>query len=80
MGDSSLFAVLDDLARGPVALLRQGADGTLGLLPAGARVLAGEDAAPVRGGLGRWVGGVRIEGRAPEWRWDGEREQVVAGR
>jgi hypothetical protein len=80
MSDSSFFAVLDDLARGPVALLREGEDGTLGLLPAGARVLGGEDAAQVRGGLDRWVGGVHIEGRAPAWRWDGECARVVAGR
>ena len=79
MADSSLFAILDDLARGPVALLRVGDDGSLGVRPAGARVLAGEDAAQVRGGLDRWVGGVRIEGHAPAWRWDGERERVVAG-
>jgi hypothetical protein len=79
MADSSLFAILDDLARGPVALLRVGDDGSLGVLPAGARVLAGEDAAQVRSGLDRWVGGVRIEAQAPAWRWDGERERVVAG-
>jgi uncharacterized protein DUF1835 len=78
MGDTVVFAVLDDLARGPVALLRAGEDGSVGLLPAGARVLEGEDAALLRGGLDRWVGGVHLEGLEPAWRWDGERGGVVA--
>ena len=77
-GDVQFFAVLDDLARGPEALLRAGEDGGLGVLPAGARVLAGEaDAVALRGGLDRWVGGVHLEGPEPEWRWDGQAGRVA---
>ncbi len=76
-GDVQFFAVLDDLARGPEALLRAGQDGSLGLLPAGARVLAGgADAVALRGGLDRWVGGVHLQGPAPAWRWDGQAGRV----
>ena len=42
----------------------------------GRRVLTGEASHASENGLDRWVGGVRLEGQHPEWRWDAAARQV----
>jgi len=46
------------------------------LTPAGREILAGADFV-ARYGIDRWLGGVRLTGRGPVWRWDEGRERLV---
>jgi hypothetical protein len=69
MGDTTLRTYLERLARGPAPLLRIDADGRYHLTPVGAAVLDGRADQVELNGVDRWLGGVRLRGRAP-WRWD----------
>lgn len=81
LGDLPFFHLLRELAGAPEPLLEievAGApetvqslpDGTVSLTPFGRDVLAGRADHAVVNGLDRWVGGVRLQGRTPRWRWD----------
>ncbi|MCA1814205.1 MAG: DUF1835 domain-containing protein [Halobacteriales archaeon] len=75
-GDLQVAAMLRDLARAPVPLVR--IDGpaadphgwSLRILADANPILAGEDAI-ARRGIDRWLGGVHLQGKGPAWRWDG---------
>jgi hypothetical protein len=84
LGDTSAFAMMDRLARGPVPLVqlepaeRPVDRGTgLRLTEAGARVLAGEADLVALNGIDRWIGGVHLTGRDVPWRWDDGTEAIV---
>lgn len=71
LGDSTFYAILDDLQSQPAPLI-DGGDGGLFPTALGRRVLAG-DANWIEAGLPeRWIGGVRVGG-ATRWRWDDTR-------
>jgi hypothetical protein len=86
MGDTSFFRMLRTLAEAPLPLVhldapteqalpaRQGAS----LTALGREVLAGRADHARLNGLDRWVGGVRLHGRAPAWRWDPARALVTS--
>ena len=88
LGDSSFWAILQELGSGPHPLLRGEDGGPMGSLAEraaldhplsltgdGDRVRRGEaDRIALRGGIDRWLGGVHLAGREPRWRWDAEAE------
>ncbi|WP_214405265.1 DUF1835 domain-containing protein [Pseudonocardia lacus] len=82
LGDLWFFAIVDRLATAPHPLLdlsdRPVDQGTaVRLTRVGERVLGGEADHVVLNGVDRWVGGVRLLGNDPGWRWDDGVEAVV---
>ena len=85
MGDSVFFRMVRRLAEAPLPLVhldpvgdqappaRNGA----ALTALGREVLAGRADHARLNGLDRWVGGVRLHGRTPAWRWDPDRGQLA---
>jgi hypothetical protein len=51
--------------------------GTISLTEMGGAVLDGIRDRVAVCGIDRWLGGVRLEGRGPVWRWDAETRRVV---
>ncbi|MEA2478422.1 MAG: hypothetical protein QOJ07_344 [Thermoleophilaceae bacterium] len=90
MGDHWLWVAIQRLAEcavplvvAPVAptpdLTAEFVQQRYALTPAGERVLAGEGDHAALNGVERWLGGVRLSGNEPAWRWDpGAREVVGA--
>jgi hypothetical protein len=69
MGDVQLAGDLAALASGDAPLAAR--DGTLWrLTPAGRETRAGQRDRIATLGIDRWLGGVRLLGRGPVWRWD----------
>jgi hypothetical protein len=92
-GDTTLWAMLDDLAHGPRPLVaiedgqplprweppRDTPARIVALTADGARVLRGElDAAAIRPGE-RWLGGVHLAGPRPAWRYDRQHRCLLPG-
>jgi hypothetical protein len=84
LGDITCFARMDRLAEGAHPLLRLDPPGrpaqrTTGvrLSGAGARVLAGEADQIALNGIDRWIGGVHLQGRHVQWRWDDGTETII---
>lgn len=73
MGDATFRQYLDRMAECPAPLIEIGAD-ALRVTPLGRKVWAGAEDAVRLNGIDRWLGGVHLEGREAEWRWD-EREK-----
>jgi len=81
MGDTMCYHAIRELAAGDVPLLtvEHGRTGTLDEIAgltirrseAGDRALSGANRL-ARAAAERWVGGVRLDGAAPQWRWDPE--------
>lgn len=75
LGDSTFYAILEDLRRGPAPLV-EGEEGAYAPTALGRRVLAGDanwlDEAP----SDRWIGGVHLEGRDVP-RWDDIRQAFI---
>jgi hypothetical protein len=85
LGDTSAFAAMERLARAPRPLLAAnplpvGAATRLELTADGERVLQGAADHVELNGLDRWIGGVHLQGRAVDWRWDDARERIVRAR
>src|SRR5262249_14115458 len=77
MGDTSFFAVLRRMSRGEAPLVSlDGARVTL--TETGRRALEGRADAATLSGVDRWLGGVRLDGRSPRWRWDRAARRIVA--
>jgi hypothetical protein len=82
LGDAVAWSYLADLGAGPSPLLRRGdgapivpndpgfPDQPLALTDGGRAVLAGRADRVTLTGLDRWLGGVRLLGPNPAWRWD----------
>ncbi|HLM48984.1 MAG TPA: hypothetical protein VK279_00440, partial [Solirubrobacteraceae bacterium] len=68
LGDTALELWLVRLREGPAPLL----DAGLAPTEVGHAVLEGRADHAALNGVERWVGGVRLSGRAPAWRWDRE--------
>ena len=49
------------------------------LTASGANVLAGRADQIRLNGIDRWIGGVHLEGRDVQWRWDDGTEAIVPG-
>ena len=92
MGDVQFWAVLDSLTKGPHPLLAVEGDAPLPndsdpspgfrdsrirLTDTGRKVLNGEADQVALNGIDRWLGGVRLKGNGPVWRWDAERCKPV---
>ena len=84
LGDLSFYRAMRNLAAAatPLVALGPGQDGpdrsrTVTLTGAGRAALEGSADHAALNGLDRWVGGVRLEGRAPAWRWDGGRRRSM---
>ncbi|MBL8214351.1 MAG: hypothetical protein JNK87_26760 [Bryobacterales bacterium] len=72
MGDSSAFALLDQLT--PLALTESGEVTRLGH-----RLLAGEaDWIAARGGIDTWIGGVHLHGSQAQFRWDPAQQTIIS--
>lgn len=78
LGDIMLDAIIDDLRLAPKpALFLDTASNTLRLTPVGRELLANKlDWMQCHPAV-RWLGGVRIDGGPPCWRWDPQRQQLV---
>lgn len=78
LGDIMLDAIIDGLRLAPEpALLLDAASDTLHLTPVGRQLLANRlDWMRCHPAV-RWLGGVRIEGGIPCWRWDSQRQQLA---
>ena len=83
--DGSLRQMLDDFAAAPSPLIdvvgtfddRTLPDATITMTDGGRAVLAGQaDRIRLRG-IDRWLGGIRLEGTGPMWRWDDARGRSV---
>jgi hypothetical protein len=76
MGDVQLAGDLEALATGAAPLVVR--DGTAWrLTDAGGATLAGRGDRIASLGIDRWLGGVRLLGRGPLWRWDEARARLV---
>ena len=84
MGDVIFWTYLRGLALGNEPLLalsspstpptdRDFAKQTVAITERGRAVLGGHQDRLDLGGIDRWLGGVHLRGRAPRWRWDGQR-------
>ena len=69
--DLMIDGALRDMAAGREPLLRREAEAAE-ITPLGREVLAGTRDAMTLGLPERWLGGVRIGGDLPDWRWDGD--------
>ena len=76
LGDATAFERLDELAGGPHPLVTAG--GELALTAAGADVLAGRADRVALNGFDRWLGGLHLRAEDGLWRWDAERDALVA--
>lgn len=76
--DLGLARVLRDLSRGPAPLVIAEEAGAR-LTSEGEATLAGARDDVRARGVDRWVGGVRLEGRGPVWRWDAARGALAWG-
>jgi hypothetical protein len=86
MGDSSFVSLVEALAGGSAPLLElhgtedgghRELDRGVRLTPAGRDVLEGGADAVRLHGIDRWIGGVRLDGRAVPWRWDRRARRIV---
>jgi hypothetical protein len=77
LGDGAFFAILGELAGCEVPLVTAGDD--VRLTDAGREVLAGRADHARLSGIDRWIGGVRLTGRAPAWRYDERLETLAPG-
>ena len=86
MTDLSLSSLADTLSRSSPPLLTltpaesdatHPLSGRVALTPAGAAVLAGAQDRVELCGVDRWLGGVRLQGQGPVWRWDPSIEEVT---
>jgi hypothetical protein len=92
MGDAMFFAVLRDLAGGDYPVLSGGrrnlarvpvtelAETPLWLSALGERVLAGKADWTALANRDRWIGGVRLTGAEPRWRYDPTKRRAVEQR
>lgn len=83
-GDTSFLHVLRRLASGSMPLIRLEPGATtrsqkLLLTATGRDVLAGREDRIRLEGIDRWLGGVHLQGKKAQWRWDGERSRLVPG-
>ncbi|WP_334072428.1 MULTISPECIES: sigma-70 family RNA polymerase sigma factor [Paenibacillus] len=51
-------------------------EGILEITEFGHQVLNGKEDAAARRGIDEWYGGVHLQGRMPEWRWDASRQRI----
>jgi len=76
IGDVQLAGDLAALASGDVPLVAREGTGWR-LTPAGRETLDGQRDRIATLGIDRWLGGVRLVGRGPLWRWDRARTALV---
>jgi hypothetical protein len=72
LGDIMLWPILQHLADAPEPALMPFAawNDALALTPFGQALLAGEADWCAANGIDRWLGGIRLSGTRPAWRWD----------
>jgi hypothetical protein len=84
-GDTSFLRMLRGLASGSMPLIRlePGAGAIRSqkvvLTATGRDVLAGREDRIRLEGIDRWLGGVHLQGKRAQWRWDGERARLIPG-
>jgi hypothetical protein len=85
MTDASLAALAETLSRTSPPLLAlesapmvdAGLRGSVTITDTGRAVLSGRRDRVATCGIDRWLGGVRLQGRAVLWRWDVDRDRIV---
>lgn len=78
LGDSTFYSYLEDL--GPLLTIGEGDEihrRLVTLTDLGRDVLAGRADRVAAIGVDRWLGGVHLQGREVEWRWDDPSERIV---
>jgi len=75
LGDTTAFERLEELASGAEPLVT---GGELTLTDAGAEVLAGRADRVALAGFDRWLGGLHVRAGEGLWRWDADRDVLVA--
>jgi hypothetical protein len=77
-GDSSVYLRMEWLASGPQPALVKPSQDEFAITEAGQQLLAGKaDWITLQGGIDRWLGGVHLTGKQPQWRWDGQTKTLV---
>jgi hypothetical protein len=77
-GDSSVFLRLDGLTMGQAPALKKQAADQYVLTDSGKQLLSGQaNWLKLCGGIDVWLGGVHLESREPEWRWDPGAQKLV---
>lgn len=79
MGDRSVWLRVDRLAASPSRALELSSPGTYSITDQGRNLVEGRaDWVQNRGGIDMWLGGVHLEGKKGLWRWDPQRQTLVA--
>ena len=77
-GDSSVYLRMDWLASGANPALVRLQD-EYAITDAGQKLVeAKADWIELQGGIDRWLGGVHLTGREPQWRWDQDKKRLAA--
>jgi hypothetical protein len=85
MGDTTFLHRLQGLSTDPRRLIRLEREGShlrswrVHLTATGTEVLEGRDDWVRIHGIDRWLGGVHLQGREAQWRWDAARDRLVPG-
>ena len=79
-GDGSIYLRMEWLASGPNPALVKLQQDEYAITDAGQQLLEHKaDWIALQGGIDRWLGGVHLTGKQPQWRWDAEKTTLVAG-
>lgn len=79
MGDRSVWLRVDRLAAGPTPALEASRSGTYLITDQGRSLVDGKvDWIKHRGGIDLWLGGVHLQGKEGLWRWDPQRQTLIA--
>lgn len=77
-GDGSVYLRMEWLASGPQPALVKPNKDEYAITEAGQQLLAGKaDWIELHGGIDRWLGGVHLTGKEPQWRWDADKKTLV---
>lgn len=78
MGDWSVRLRLDRLAAGPAPALALSTAGTYSITDQGRNLVEGRADWVQCRGINIWLGGVHLEGKKGLWRWDPQRQTLIA--
>jgi hypothetical protein len=77
-GDASVYLRMSWLAAGPNPALVDERKDEIALTEAGQQLLEGKaDWVKLQDGIDRWLGGVHLNGKQPQWRWNPEKKTLM---
>ena len=77
-GDGSVYLRMEWLASGPNPALETKQQDEYAITAQGRQLLSGAaDWITLHGGVDRWLGGVHLTGKQPQWRWDAGKKTLV---